>query len=96
MSCLHLLNKSPAAGLLDELRKAMAPGDGLLLLEDGVYYLDRPEDLAALPPELSLYFLAEDLRARGLNSPLPANATEVDYDGLVALCASHDKTASWF
>ncbi len=96
MSCLHLLNKSPSAGPLDELRKALAPGDGLLLLEDGAYFLHKPEELARLPQGFSLYFLTEDMLARGLNDPLPANATTVDYDGFVALCASHDKTASWF
>ena len=96
MSCLHLLNKSPSAGPLDELRKALSSGDGLLLLEDGVYFLNKPEELASLPQGLFLYFLAEDLLARGLNAPLPANAATVDYDGFVALCASHDKTASWF
>ncbi len=96
MSCLHLLNKSPSTGSLNELRNLLAPGDGLLLLEDGVYFLNRPEELASLPDGISLYFLAEDLLARGLNAPLPANATTVDYDGFVALCASHDKTTSWF
>ena len=96
MSCLHLLNKSPSSGLFDELRKALAPGDGLLLLEDGVYFLSQPEQLADLPAGLSLHFLAEDLQARGLSDPLPENATAVDYDGFVTLCASHGKTASWF
>ena len=96
MSCLHLLNKSPSSGLFDNLRKALSPGDGLLLLEDGVYFLSQPEKLANLPADLSLHFLAEDLQARGLTASLPANATIVDYDGFVALCASHAKTASWF
>ncbi|MCY3687366.1 MAG: sulfurtransferase complex subunit TusB [Gammaproteobacteria bacterium] len=96
MSCLHLLNKSPSAGPLDELRNLLAPGDGLLLLEDGVYFLHKPEELARLPQGLSVHFLVEDMLARGLNGPLPANAATVDYDGFVALCASHDKTASWF
>ena len=96
MSCLHLLNKSPSSGLFDDLRKALAPGDSLLLLEDGVYFLNRPQALAALPAELSLHFLAEDLQARGLTGSLPENATIVDYDGFAALCTSHDKTASWF
>ena len=57
MSCLHLLNKSPASGLLKELHKALSPGDGLLLLEDGVFYLSRQQELAELPVETSLYFL---------------------------------------
>ena len=96
MSCLHLLNKSPSSGLFDELRKALSPGDGLLLLEDGVYFLNRPEKFADLSAEIPLHFLAEDLQARGLSDALPENATAVDYDGFVALCASHDKTASWF
>lgn len=96
MSCLHLFNKSPSSGPFEQLRKTLAPGDSLLLLEDGVYFLTQPKTLAGLPANLSLYFLAEDLQARGLTDPLPENATIVDYDGFVALCASHDKTASWF
>ena len=96
MSCLHLLNKSPASGLLKELHKALSPGDGLLLLEDGVFYLSRQQELAELPVETSLYFLEPDLRARGLTGALPESARLVDYDAFVDLCASHDKTASWF
>lgn len=96
MSCLHLLNKSPSSNLLNQVSKALSPGDGLLLLEDGVYYANRVKELGSLPRELSLCFLAEDLRARGMTDALPAHAKAVDYDGFVALCASHDKTASWF
>ncbi len=99
MTCLHLLSKSPQTGLLDETLKALAPGDGLLLLEDGVYCLRRASALASLkrlPRGVSVYCLIADLRARGIAGELPGNAQPVDYDGFVALCANHDKTASWF
>ncbi len=96
MSCLHLLNKSPAHGMFAGLLKTIQAGDSLLLLEDAVYHLRRPGELALLPPDLPVYFLAQDLRARGLGEKLPAMASPVDYDGFVELCVRHDKTVSWF
>ena len=96
MSSLHLLSRSPASGLLAQARKTMTPGDALLLLEDGVYHLRQPRELAELAESASIYFLAPDLRARGLGQELPAGAAVLDYDGLVSLCVSHDRTLSWF
>ncbi len=96
MSCLHILNRSPAAGLLPTARETMSPGDALLLLEDGVFHLCQPGELAALPEDVSVWFLAEDLEARGLGNDLPAGAASLDMDGFVDLCTRHDKTLSWF
>lgn len=96
MSCLHILNRSPAAGLLSTAREIMSPGDALLLLEDGVFHLRQPGELAALPEGVAIGFLAEDLRARGLGNDLPAGVESLDMDDFVDLCARHDKTLSWF
>jgi len=101
VSCLHLLSKSPASGLLRQAARTFATGDGLLLLGDGVYCLREPRGLAALPDDIKLYALAPDLRARGLalqdcKESLAGGATILDYDGFVALCAEYDKTLSWF
>ncbi len=96
MSCLHLLSKSPASGLLELASKALVPGDALLLLEDGVYFQSQPQQLAALPAGVTIHFLEQDLLARGLHGALPENAGRIDYDGLVELCIRHDKTTSWF
>ena len=111
MSCLHLLSLSSASGLPRQAGRTFAPGDGLLLLGDGVYCLRQPRELAALTDNIKLYALGPDLRARGLEvrdleaqdfearpakeSP-GASATILDYDGFVALCAEYDKTLSWF
>ena len=96
MTSLHLLSKSPDSGMLRQAGKRLAAGDGLLLLEDGVYCLRWPRELAVLPADVSLYALAPDLDARGLEDSLPEGVKAVDYDGFVALCAEYDKTVSWF
>ena len=100
MTSLHLLSKSPDSGMLRQAGKRLAAGDGLLLLEDGVYCLRQSQpqsrELAALPADVSLYALAPDLDARGIEDSLPKGAEAVDYDGFVALCAEYDKTVSWF
>ena len=96
MNCLHILNRSPASGLLPIARETMSPGDSLLLLEDGVFHLHQPGELAALPEGVAVWFLTEDLRARGLGNGLPAGAAGLDMDGFVDLCTRHNKTLSWF
>lgn len=68
MTCLHLLSKSSASGLPRQAGRTFAPGDGLLLLGDGVYCLREPRELAALTDNIKLYALAPDLRARGLEN----------------------------
>ncbi len=96
MSCLHILNRSPAAGLLATARDTMSSEDALLLLEDGVFHVRQPGELATLPEGVTIWFLAEDLRARGLGKSLPAGAESLDMDGFVDLCTRHNKTLSWF
>jgi len=68
VTCLHLLSKSSASGLPRQAGRTFAPGDGLLLLGDGVYCLREPRELAALTDNIKLYALAPDLRARGLEN----------------------------
>jgi sulfur relay protein TusB/DsrH len=59
--------------------------DAILLIEDGVY-----QDLQTT---LSTYVLGADRKARGLS--LQPDRTEIDYDGMVELCAQHNKVVSW-
>lgn len=99
---LHTVNKSPfASPVLADCLNRLGEGDGLLLIEDGVYgalaaggLADR---LAAVAKTHPVYVLAPDLAARGLSErPLVAGIGVVDYQGFVALAASHSAVVAWF
>jgi tRNA 2-thiouridine synthesizing protein B len=100
MSTLHLVNRPPERGdgLAAALRAA-APGDAVLLLEDGVYGAARGSTgatlLAGREPGVTLHVLAPDLRARGLAGRLVEDAEAVDDAEFVALAVVHARTASW-
>lgn len=91
---LHTLNQPPSnTACLESALSAMAEGDTLLLIEDGVYWA-----LPAYSARLSsisgnLLALQPDLAARGLDCD---GVEQVDDAGFVALCVSHDKVVSWF
>lgn len=90
---LHTLNQAPAnSSCLESCLEAMAPEDTLLLIEDGVYWL-QPAFQSSLVAVGKLVALAPDVKARGLEI---ATEQQVDDDGFVALCVSHDKVVSWF
>lgn len=103
MSTLHLLFTSPNAGtaLADALRVA-APGDALLLLQDGVYaavaHAAGPSALLreAAAGGVALHVLVPDSDARGLAGRLHPGITLVDDNGFVALTERHARTLSWF
>ncbi|MEE4381556.1 MAG: sulfurtransferase complex subunit TusB [Pseudomonadales bacterium] len=100
MSTLHLVNRPPERGdgLAAALRVA-APGDAVLLLEDGVYAAARGTEgatlLAGRDASVTLHVLEPDLRARGLAGRLVEDAEAVDDAGFVALAVVHGRTASW-
>lgn len=85
MTTLHTVNR---AELLMLCTAAFVEGDGVLLLEAGVYALLQAEQLPN-----RCYVLAADAKARGLR--LPNQAVAVDYDGFVALCTEFDRVTSW-
>ncbi|GAA3908915.1 hypothetical protein GCM10022228_19390 [Halomonas cibimaris] len=95
---LHVLNCPPSSGqAAAQALSAMAPGDVLLLIEDGVYaVLDAEWEGHRLGPE-KLYALEDDVHARGLMSI--ANAQKVALVGMetfVALTAQTRQTISWY
>lgn len=96
MSCLHLILRSPSQGLLNTCATLLQPGDGILFLEDGVYYCGQPNQLPKFGPDVELYCLREDLGARGLTELDRPRIDAVDYGGFVALCCEFDKIISWF
>lgn len=95
MSTLHLVNHAPARS--DALASCLAvlrPGDGLLLLEDGVFAaLDAT--LGTSPDDVQLLVLEADAAARGLGSRIGDRFRRVDYAAFVQACADHDRVVSW-
>jgi tRNA 2-thiouridine synthesizing protein B len=98
---LHTYNKSLDAGetRLHNCLRALASGDGLLLIEDAVYLAPQLHAgtalRAAIPDGVSLYALAPDLATRGLSARLPADFSGIDYAGFVQLCLAHPRIVNW-
>lgn len=95
MSTLHLVNRSPfSSRILESLDKALAEGDAVLLMEDGVYGV-LSEALAPLDGRARLYALEEDCLARGLET-FDQGVERVDIGGFVRLSAECQRTLAWF
>jgi len=93
MPTLHILNKaSPEHDASIDCLRSLQDGDGLLLIEDGVY-LTQHNSLAKR--SVAIHALQHDLHMRGL-SPKQSRITIVDDAGFVELCTRYDKTVSWF
>lgn len=78
-----------------------APGDTLLLIEDGTYNvrtLNALADQMNVPLEgLHVCVLIDDLLARGLAaSDLPDHITTVNHAGFVELACKHRQSVHWF
>ena len=98
MSTLHLLAQGPHTDVLEQLQAACADGDGVLLLEDGVYLgLTLGADLAStLPGCAGVYALREHVLARGMEARLQAGIELVDYPEFVRLVTTHRPVVSWY
>ena len=68
--------------------RAMAKGDAILLIEDGVYNL-LSEQL-----QCQHFVLEVDAKARGV--ALSKHGKAIDYDEFVALTVNNDNVISWF
>lgn len=105
---LHTVNKSPFTNLcLADCLRCVAPGDAVLLIEDGVYggTCQQSATLTALQINITelattgarFYVLSPDLEARGLHHlPLLKGLEMVDYDDFVDLVTQSDKVLSWY
>ena len=98
---LHTYNKSLDAGeaRLQNCLRMLAPGDGLLLLEDGVYLASQLHAgmpaRQLIPAGVSLYALGPDVEARGIFTKIPADFSHIDYAGFVQLCLAHPRVVNW-
>lgn len=96
---LHTLNQPPGnTQCLERCLNALADGDALLLIEDGVLStLPAHTSLFdAIPANVALYALQADLDARGLNDLKDTRFFVVDDGGFVDLACEQDKVVSWY
>ena len=95
---LHLVSQSPFTHkALQQCLDHWQPQDGIVLLGDGVYGVLAAQPLATAMADTPCYFLEEDSKARGLeNLPIISHCQSIDYEQMVALCASHDLVQSWY
>jgi tRNA 2-thiouridine synthesizing protein B len=98
---LHTYNKSLTSGeaRLHDCLHMLAPGDSLLLLEDGVYLAAHLQpgmqhrDL--IPQGVKLYALGPDVAARGISGKIPVDFSAIDYTAFVQLCLEHPRVVNW-
>ncbi|WP_432695225.1 sulfurtransferase complex subunit TusB [Marinobacterium sp. YM272] len=91
---LHTLNQAPSnAACMESCLEAIAPGDTLLLIEDGVYWTQPAFQETLSRHSGKLFALTPDILARGIQFETDL---QVEDAGFVELCASHDKVVSWF
>lgn len=96
MTTLHTINQSPKSGLLSECIALASKGDGIIFIEDGVYYSSRLETLNVDSAAIEYFYLKEDLDARGLELKDTGSVSIVNYRKFVTLCEKFDKIVSWF
>lgn len=102
MSTLHTINKSPFThNTLMSCLKICRENDGILLLEDGVFGAVKSSPCAAELQNLircgmSIFALAPDVKARGIEGKLMEGIQLTDYDNFVQLTLDHRCVQSWY
>lgn len=98
---LHTYNKTLSAGEArwQNCLRMLAPGDGLLLIEDGVYLTAQlragTQGRSLIPQGVRLYVLNPDVIARGISGKIPADFSGIDYTGFVQLCLAYPRVVNW-
>ena len=97
---LHIVSQSPFShDALQRCLAALAPGDAILLTEDGVLAHTAPDRFLApaLSRQVTVFTLNPDAQARGIAAAHNhVDCVGVDYAGFVDLVATADKSVSWF
>lgn len=94
---LHTLNRSSFTFDAGNTIAAIAAGDVLLLIEDGVYTaLDEATLTLLRATGARINILEPDASARGITARVPDSIAPVSYDGFVTLVCTTDKTVAWF
>ncbi|HAK53324.1 MAG TPA: sulfurtransferase complex subunit TusB [Gammaproteobacteria bacterium] len=85
---LHTFNKP---SVVNENLRFVAPGDQILLIEDGVYAsLSQPQ----VAEHGNLFALDIDVKARGI--AVDSSCKTISYDEFVTLCVDADHIKNWF
>jgi tRNA 2-thiouridine synthesizing protein B len=97
---LHTVNKSPFENkALESCLRFAREGSAVLLIEDGVYAAARGTAVSAAMQEamkdVSIYALAPDVAARGMQNRVMDGVRLVDYGGFVDLVVEHNAVQSW-
>jgi tRNA 2-thiouridine synthesizing protein B len=97
---LHTVNKSPFENkALESCLRYARKGSAVLLIEDGVYAAARDtavsKAIEAAMKEVSIYALAPDVSARGMQNRVMDGVRLVDYGGFVDLVVEHNAVQSW-
>lgn len=93
---LHKISHSPfESQALRQCLTRMHREDAVLLTEDAVYAL-QAADLTELKLQevANLYALEDDIKARGVESPL-MNCKHVSYHDMVVLCLDYSHVIAW-
>ena len=96
MKTLHTISKSPSSRLLDSCLEVIDKKDGLLFLEDGVYYVWKGFQNFEFSEQYKCYALKDDLFARGIELNSLKEIKMIDYPGFVELCEDYGKIINWF
>ncbi len=96
MTVLHTVNKAPSINLIERCAASLQSGDAVLFLEDGTYHCMAQNLFQDIKCDITMYFLKEDIIARGLADKVSEHANLANYRKFVELCAKHDKVISWF
>lgn len=95
MATLHIVNKASTNEAFLRCLSLAAPGDAVLLIEDGVYCA-LPDVVARFTIDhVRLVALRVDSEARGLANRLSARVTLVDERDFVDLVVRHQPVVTW-
>lgn len=95
---LHTLNRGPASNSLQQCLAQLSAGDALVLLGDGVYcaLAGTAEIDQLLVRGASIYALAPDVTARGLQDRCAGTVELIDFEQLATLSESFARQLAWF
>lgn len=96
MNTLFTISKTPSSELLEACLHAASSGDCVLFIEDGVYHGINHKALASIPDDIEVFYLKEDLIARGLADRIVKRCQPASYRRFVELCTQYSKVVSWF
>lgn len=97
MTTLHTVNKSPLSdSCLKECLRVATAADSILLLEDGAYAADVHFSHLFNSIEATVFVLASDAKARGLNGRINNQITSIDDADFVDLVVNNTNSHSWY